>query len=206
MERLLEGAVLGVEKRLAQQQQQQQQQQLARGEVQLATISPNGAAAGVAAGAAAVAAGSPQLKVVRSLKPLAEGEPLGPSAHDAAAAALAAAAAPQHGPSESSQRGGSSVRGGSTRGSSDGMQRVRSLSAVQQAMSRAYQSGGAGAGSRMNVAVCVLAVRGWLAADPCALEPGLTRLLGVACGIINSAAALETPWCRREWRGGELKP
>ncbi|PRW45098.1 ammonium transporter [Chlorella sorokiniana] len=132
VERLLEEAVLGVEKRLA--QQQQRQQQLGRGEVQLAAISPNG-----------TAGGSPQTKVVRSLKPLAEGEPLGPSAHEAAAAALADSSAPQHGVAEGSQRGGSSVRGGSQRGGG-GMQRVRSLSAVQQAMSRAYQSDGAEVG------------------------------------------------------------
>lgn len=143
VERLLEEAVLGVEKRLAQ-QQQRQQQQLAHGVVQLVQLSPNGpAAAGAAAGAAG---GSPQLKVVRSLKPLTDGEPLGPSAHGAAAAAIAAGGA-----AEGSQRGGSSVRGGSQRGSG-GMQRVRSLSAVQQAMSKAYQSDGAGAEGRPDVA------------------------------------------------------
>ena len=191
VERLLEGAVLGVEKRLAQ-QQQQQQQQLARGEVQLATISPNGAAAGVAVGAATgAAAGSPQLKVVRSLKPLAEGEPLGPSAHDAAAAALAAAAAPQHGPSESSQRGGSSVRGGSTRGSGDGMQRVRSLSAVQQAMSRAYQSGGTGAGSRMNVPFPGLVEQEWFCRWPACAR---TRAATIAGGSLLASSIALLPY------------
>ncbi|KAI7837974.1 hypothetical protein COHA_008277 [Chlorella ohadii] len=130
VERLLEEAVLGVEKRLA--QQQQRQQQLGRGEVQLAALAANG----TAGGGPGSAANSPQTKVVRSLKPLAEGEPLGlgPSAHDAAAAALAGSAAAAAAATEGSQRGGSSMRGG--------MPRVRSLSAVQQAMSRAYQSGG----------------------------------------------------------------
>ncbi len=136
VERLLEEAVLGVEKRLA--QQQQRQQQLGRGEVQLAALAANG----TAGGGPGSAANSPQTKVVRSLKPLAEGEPLGlgPSAHDAAAAALAGSAAAAAAATEGSQRGGSSMRGG--------MPRVRSLSAVQQAMSRAYQSGGTGGWGR----------------------------------------------------------
>ena len=112
VERLLEKAVLSLEKRMAAaqqaqqvelaqhapQQQQQQQQQQQRG-------------------------------VVKSLKPLAEGQPLeGPAAGAAAAAANAAAGALANGASAVEAAGGS-------------MQRIRSLSQLQQHMHAAYQDG-----------------------------------------------------------------
>ena len=142
VERLLEQAVLGMEKRFAQQAQQQAQP---RGSVELVGRMSNGGAAGGPG-----SPGQPQLKVVRSLKPLAEGEPLAAVAAPAAAPAAAEGAPEGSAPgAESSQRGGSSMRGGSVRGGAGGsMHRIRSLSAVQQAMSRAYQGGAAGAGQR----------------------------------------------------------
>lgn len=130
VERLLEETLLSMEKRAAQrqalaaQQAQQAQQRPPGAELELTGA---GAAASNCAGAGAAAAGAGGVGVVRSIRPLAEGEPLD-----------------GHGGTVQ-ENGGAAAPGGSVRGGVGGSMRgVRSLSSMQQAMHRAYQGGGGG--------------------------------------------------------------
>ncbi|KAL4433240.1 hypothetical protein ABPG77_003288 [Micractinium sp. CCAP 211/92] len=138
VERLLEQTMMGLEKRLA-----QGQAAAAAPTVGLTAVAVNGGTPAQQAQqdqpTQQELQAQPQRKAVKTLKPLAEGQPY----LDGVAATTPAAAGDDASPAAAPAVGGSGHGpGGSAHGGAGGMPRIRSLSQMQEHMSRAYHGNG----------------------------------------------------------------